>query len=298
MKRIANRKLNIHKAARFAIAINAAQIIAVILAIVYVCVTGQTGDRQVELGVLFLAFVIIASGAALDIREAISAERTAEQASMLEEAYGQLESLNNLLRKQRHDFLNHWQVVFSLMEMREYSEAMHYIESVYGDMREAGSSLKTALPAINALIAAKRTDCQERGIAFCLDIRSGWQEMPIPGWEMCRVLGKLIDNARDALTDSDTQQPQITLEIDEGEDAYSFRVSNNGPAIPQKHMEAIFTTGFTTKRNGHGFGLAIVREILEAYRGNITVSSTEDATVFVGSIPRAAKAEKGLPQNP
>ena len=41
----------------------------------------------------------------------------------LEEAYGRLEDLNREMRAQRHDFMNHLQVVYSLIEMNEPGEA-------------------------------------------------------------------------------------------------------------------------------------------------------------------------------
>lgn len=40
----------------------------------------------------------------------------------LRESYQNLEKLNSNLRAQRHDYLNHLQVVYGLMEMEEYEE--------------------------------------------------------------------------------------------------------------------------------------------------------------------------------
>ena len=57
----------------------------------------------------------------------------------LEEAYGQLESLNREMRAQRHDFMNHLQVVYSLIEMNESGEAMEYMDRVYGDIGAYGA---------------------------------------------------------------------------------------------------------------------------------------------------------------
>ena len=289
MKRNSAKKLNIRKAVRFAILLNALQVVTMLGVIAYVVLTDSDHQRGIELSVLLRGLLIVGLGAVLDIREARNAERIAEQAAMLEDAYSQLESLNGTLRRQRHDFSNHLQVVFSLLELQDYDEAMRYVESVYGDIVRAGSALKTSIPAVNALIAAKRADCEGHGIQLTLTIRSGWQGMPVPGWELCRVLGNLIDNARDALLEGGTQSPTVNLLIDETPDDFRFSVSNNGPAIDETHMSAIFQMGFTTKRDGHGAGLAIVREILEAHGGSITASSGAELTTFSGSIPRDAK---------
>ena len=286
MKRMQPSKLNIRKAARFAVVINAIQVAAMVAVLLYMLLSGAA-DRNIEIAALFLVLLIVAWGAALDIREAQNSQRIANQAQMLEEAYGQLEDLNATLRRQRHDFMNHLQVVFSLMELGDSAEAMKYVESVYGDIKKTGSVLKTAIPAVNALIAAKRQDCADRGIAFDVEIASGWRDLPVPGWEMCRVLGNLIDNARDALLEeADWPDKRVTLAVDETPGAFTFRVSNNGPAIPPPLQKSIFQMGFTTKSDGHGSGLSIVREILEGYGGGIVVASDEHLTSFSGSIPK------------
>ena len=275
--------LNIQKAARFAVVINVLQVVTMLAAVAVVLFSDRRDNQLVELSILAAGLLIVGWGAALDIREAINASRAAEQAAMLEDAYRQLEALNATLRKQRHDFRNHLQVVFSLMEMRAYDDAAQYIESVYRDIQKTSSSLRTAIPAVNALIAAKRADCEARGIQLNLDIRAAWQDMPVPGWELCRALGNLIDNAVDALTEGKTPEPAVDVAIAETPEAYTFEIANNGPPIPP---EAIFREGFTTKSDGHGSGLGIVREILEAYGGAIAVTSDDRRTAFSGTVPR------------
>ena len=278
--------LNIRKATRFAIIVNIMEMVTMLAMIGYLLLSRHESDRFTELAILLVGLVFVAWGAVLDIREARSAQRVSEQAIMLEDAYRQLESLNGTLRKQRHDFKNHLQVVFSLMEMEEYAEARQYIESVYQDIQKTGSSLRTAIPALNALIAAKRADCESRGIELRLDIRSAWQDMPVSGWELCRVLGNLIDNALDALAEARPDDPFVSVTLDETAGGFVFAIVNNGPAIPPQHLEAIFREGFTTKSAGHGAGLSIVREILESYGGGIRVKSDAESTVFSGVIPR------------
>ena len=283
-------RLNVKKAARFAVVINAMQIAAMAGVFLYALLRGPVEGRLVELAAIGFALLIVSWGAILDIREALNAGKIAEQAQMLEEAYGQLEDLNATLRRQRHDFMNHLQVVFSLLELNDADEAMKYVESVYGDIKKTGSVLKTSIPAVNALIAAKRQDCEERGIALETRIASGWRDMPVPGWEMCRVLGNLIDNARDALTEVPGQADRtIELTIDETPGAFTCAVSNNGPAIDPADLPSIFRMGFTTKSDGHGSGLSIVREIVESHGGAIGVESDETATRFHFTIPRAAQ---------
>lgn len=292
MKRILRKKLNIRKVARFAVIINTLQIACMVAVLLFVIINDRGAGRYMEIGILCLCFLIVAWGAILDIKEALNAQKIADQAKMLEEAYGQLEDLNATLRRQRHDFMNHLQVVFSLMEMEEYPDAMQYVESVYGDIQKTGSILKTAIPAVNALIAAKREDCAEHDIILETEISSPWHDLPVSGWEMCRILGNLIDNARDALLeDAAATDRKITVSFDETPAVFMFRVSNNGPVIPESIRESIFEMGFTTKDDGHGSGLSIVVEIMESYGGSVSVESDEETTCFFGTIPKRIAAK-------
>ena len=61
--------------------------------------------------------------------------RLSDQILMLSDALDNLNRLNNDLRAQRHDFLNHIQVVYSLIELGEQEEAHRYLEQVYTDIQ-------------------------------------------------------------------------------------------------------------------------------------------------------------------
>lgn len=295
MKQPLRERLDIEKVSRYAIAANAAQIVCAVGLVAY-ALLGSAFDLSGAAERLLIAAMalVIVWGAAMDIRDAINTRKIASQSDMLQEAYGRLEDLNATLRAQRHDFKNHLQVVFGLLEMGEHAAAQDYIQRVYADVERVSRSLRTASPALNALLAAKAADCEEEKIDFTVRIRSPWQNMSVPGWEMCRVLGNLIDNALDALRAQEEAERSVAVEIGEDVRSYTFRVVNTGPAIPQDVRERIFERGFTTKREGQGMGLSIVREILEENGGGIRLTTREGETAFEGWIPKSAPAEHAL----
>ncbi len=279
------RFVNMKKALVYTVVINSLQIAgAVTLALLSLFTGGHAFVGLPEQVLLCTMTFIVSWGAALDIREAFHARRVASDADMLEEAYDRLNELNGTLRAQRHDFMNHLQVVYSLMELEEYGEAGDYIEKVYGDIRRVSRTLKTAHPAINALLAAKLSDCESRGIRVSLQIESAWTDLPVESWAMCRVLGNLIDNAMDALRDA--PEPALTIRLSESLHGYEFAVCNNGPMIPRNTAERIFLRGFSTKGEGRGMGLAIVKGIVDEAGGRLTLSSDERETRFAGTLPR------------
>ncbi len=282
------RTIDIKKAARYAIILNAVQIaaaVAIALLVLLTDVEARASWRYIAALVCVSALLVIC-GAIVDIGNALSADRIKQQSEMLEEAYAQLESLNGALRAQRHDFRNHLQVIGGLLEMGESDEAAKYIDRVYGSVGALSAQLRTASPAVNALLRVKTAEAQKRGVAMDVIVRSAWEGLPAQGWEMCRVLGNLIDNAMDAL--KDTPSPRVMVTLGEELRALIFSVENNGPEIPMEIREKIFQPGFTTKGGERGQGLAIVREIIAGYGGELTLESDENHTAFCGRLPRGA----------
>ena len=296
MTRPMRRFVNLKKAVIYTVVINMLQIAGSITVAVMSLITGGHAFIGLPEQVLLCTMTLLVSwGAVLDIREAFSARELASDADMLQDAYAQLEDLNGTLRAQRHDFMNHLQVVFSLLELEDYKEASDYIERVYGDIRRVRRTLKTAHPAINALLAAKVGDCEARGVHVDLQIESPWAGLPVESWEMCRVLGNLIDNAMDAMKDA--PEPRLLIRLSESVQSYTFVIANNGPMIQPSIAERIFQRGFSTKGEGRGMGLSIVRGIMESGGGRLTLASDERETRFEGTLPKTIAAPQALAES-
>jgi len=198
-----------------------------------------------------------------------------------------LEQLNSNLRSQRHDYLNHLQVVYGLMELEEYEELKRYLQPVYKDMQKTGKALKTSKPAINALLKAKMDEAEKRGIDFYVEVKSDLKELKVEDWELCKVISNILDNAMTVLSEKEEGEKKIVMDITEERACYRFAIANNGPKIPEDMQESIFRQGITSKREeGHGMGLYIVSQAVKAYRGVITLKSTEEETVFTVTFPK------------
>ncbi len=282
-------QLNIRKAAWYSIVINALQIAAVVALAVMILSSGVNKALRGPLGVILVLTLtaVVSWGAVMDIREAFKTGKLSLKLRGLDETVNQMSEMNLTLRAQRHDFLNHLQVVYSLIEMKEYEEANRYIEQVYGDIQSLSQALKTACPPVNALLRVKLAEARSRGIRTEMTVHAAWDHLPLPAWELCRVLSNLIDNAMDALDGRDGALLSITL----GEDvkSYSFEVRNNGPAIPEKNLSSIFEPGFSGKGEGRGMGLHIARETMRGTGGDLTVESDERFTAFRGILPKSLK---------
>lgn len=197
-----------------------------------------------------------------------------------------LEAFNKTLRTQRHDYLNHIQVIYSLMELEEFDEARKYIEPVYKDIVRVSKALKTSKPAVNALLQAKLQMAEKNEIEMELEIKSDLKSLRMEPWEFCRVIGNIMDNGIFVLRKKPDNRYML-VEFAEDLENIRINISNNGDIIPKDIINDIFKEGFTTKGNlGEGMGLAIVKEIVEKFNGSISVNSNEERTSFEIVLPK------------
>ena len=215
-----------------------------------------------------------------------------------EESMENLENLNAKLREQRHDYLNQVQVVHGLLELEEYESAREYLRPVFKDIMKVNRALKTAQPAVNALLQAKLETAERQGIDFYLEVGTQLKELKIEAWELCKILANLLDNAITAVKQKEGEK-QIRLQMEENKSDYMFRIANNGPEIPAAQQKLIFGRGYTTKKGeGHGIGLAIVSSILKEADGSIELQSNETETIFFVTLSRSVQGKiSGRRQN-
>ncbi|MES2565834.1 MAG: ATP-binding protein [Bacteroidota bacterium] len=105
-----------------------------------------------------------------------------------------------------------------------------------------------------------------------LDIRV--QEMYTEKVSIEQVLSNLISNA---VKHNTNQQPRIDICAIEQIDHFEFSVTDNGQGIHEKYFDKIFQIFQTLKERdafeSTGIGLAIVKRIIEEYKGTIKVKS-------------------------
>ncbi|MEP2432393.1 MAG: ATP-binding protein [Polaribacter sp.] len=103
--------------------------------------------------------------------------------------------------------------------------------------------------------------------------------------QLIRVVTNLVKNAIQA-TDKE-ENPLIEIKVFNEGDNIKISVSDNGKGIANDVKDLIFEPKFTTKTSGMGLGLAMIKNIIEAYEGAISFTSTEGVgTVFTVVLPK------------
>ena len=100
-----------------------------------------------------------------------------------------------------------------------------------------------------------------------------------------RVMTNLIKNSIQAIPSD--REPNIKVEISDSTNSVKVTVSDNGLGVLEENKEKIFEPKFTTKTDGMGLGLGIVKNIINSHRGKISYKSKpKKGTKFTISLPK------------
>lgn len=108
------------------------------------------------------------------------------------------------------------------------------------------------------------------------------------------ILVNLVRNASEAMITNHDQTAKITLEVDIQQHSISISIKDNGHGISQENMNNMFRYGFTTKQDGHGFGLHSCALAAKEMQGSLTVHSDGpgQGSLFQLSLPLNPNAKE------
>jgi two-component system sensor histidine kinase PhoQ len=88
--------------------------------------------------------------------------------------------------------------------------------------------------------------------------------------DLTEMLGNVLDNACKAA------KTRVTLTLKQQDNQLWMTIEDDGEGIPEEKQQHIFERGIRadTYAQGHGIGLAIVRDLVDSYHGNLTVGQS------------------------
>lgn len=114
--------------------------------------------------------------------------------------------------------------------------------------------------------------------------------------KVLQILINLIRNAKNACEESGRTDRVVTLRLTPGAtpDRVRLIVADNGVGIPEENLTRIFGHGFTTRANGHGFGLHSAANAAREMKGTLRVQSDGPGrgATFTLELPVSALAEQ------
>ncbi|WP_352418615.1 sensor histidine kinase [Proteiniborus sp.] len=204
---------------------------------------------------------------------------------MAEELTG-IRKLTNELRAQSHEFSNKLHTISGLIQLEEYDKAIKYICDLTEQRHEILGTLTYKIKDVHiaGILLSKYNKAAEAKIEMIIDSSSNLTALPetINVDEVCSILGNLIDNAIDELVK--VKNGKLYIKINSDINQLRMTVKDNGPGISDEIKHKIFNKGYTTKSGYRGFGLNIVKKIIEGADGVIELKS-DNGTCWEVTIP-------------
>lgn len=188
----------------------------------------------------------------------------------------------------------------TLAAIREEVERLNQIINHY----LALSKVESTAPEIVDLgetVRAFAEEWKDRAAELEIDLRlrvhEGDLSVSVDPNQVRRVLVNLVENALDAFAESDgggdRPRPALTLAVRPMRRTVKLTVKDNGPGIAPEVRDRVFEPFFTSKSRGSGLGLYLIREIVLAHGGAISLAGNGGrGTSVVMHWPRAEAASE------
>lgn len=177
--------------------------------------------------------------------------------------------------------------VVDVAEMREILDEIiqenQRASSVIGRLRKlfrkeppelASVDLNTVLQETLALLHHKVVG---HGARIENDLGAGLPPIPGDRVQLVQVFSNLILNALDSMESLAPEERQVSVRTCKADpDWLEIVVRDRGTGIPAEHLECLFDSFFTTKKEGMGMGLSICRSIVQNHRGRIWAANDPD----------------------
>jgi hypothetical protein len=197
------------------------------------------------------------------------------------------EELIKSLRIQKHDFINHLQTIYGMIQLDKQEKAKVYIKSLSKDLSNLKLKKSSKDDSILAsILLPKKLEATKVEIDFDFEIEEGVEDISISLNKLFKIISNLIDNAIDATKTFDGERKIRVIGENYGE-KYVLSIYNSGPIIDEELKYSIFESGFSTKGTGRGFGLHIIKSIIENAQGELQLISEEEyGTEFTCYLPK------------
>lgn len=145
---------------------------------------------------------------------------------------------------------------------REVSDLVHSVDHLKSVVRsqqkmatyKGGAELIAPAEVLDTAISLQAIGQTDSAIEVVRDY-DGMEPFLLDRHRVLQVVVNLLSNARHALRGLDVDEPRIVVRLAQEDQALRIEVGDNGVGIEPDRLDLIFQHGFTTKADGHGFGL-------------------------------------------
>ena len=125
---------------------------------------------------------------------------------------------------------------------------------------------------LRQMVRLFETECAERSIGIAISVPADEYSVDLDPVQMEHVLVNVLRNAIEAIDHDGT----ISINLQQVDDGATLRIEDSGAGLDSEVRAGLFTPFFSTKPEGQGIGLTLVREILTAHAFAFDLESVPD----------------------
>ena len=189
----------------------------------------------------------------------------------------QLTGLNHIidaLRANTHEFRNKLHVISGLLQLGECSQAMEFINEEA--TLNGGQNILRLIQdkTVAALLMGKANRAAELNIDFELRNDSNLPEKNsfLSTREIGLIIGNLIENSFESISSANSER-QVEIFIEANAQGLTLTVDDTGCGMTAEQIKKLESGSYTTKGAGHGYGLKLIREVVERHKGFLQIDS-------------------------
>jgi two-component system sensor histidine kinase HydH len=112
-----------------------------------------------------------------------------------------------------------------------------------------------------------------KGITLVTDLDAGLPMLEMDNDQIAQLLLNFLNNSADAIREANRDEGQITLRTHHDKDGIVLSITDNGCGVPAEFRDKLFHLRFTTKKEGHGFGLVTCARVISNHKAQLRIDS-------------------------
>ncbi|OFQ10894.1 histidine kinase [Staphylococcus sp. HMSC072E01] len=237
---------------------------------------------------ILLFFVIVIILISISTLREMRYKQSLEEIETYYEYTLQIESINNEMRKFRHDYVNILTTMSEYIRENDMDGLKTYFNDNIVPMKDnlQMNSIKIngtdnlKVRAIKGLITTKILQAQEKNIPISIEVPELIDHMEMNTVDLSRIIGIIIDNAIEA--SEELEDALIRIAFINVETSVMFIVMNKCKEDMPKIHE-LFQDSFSTKGDNRGLGLTTLKEITDTTE-NVLLDTTIENGYFVQKV--------------
>lgn len=146
-----------------------------------------------------------------------------------------------------------------VIELKSLSDNVAHIKEIVSTQQSharMGGAIETLdiSELVENALSIRKSSIIRHQIEVARNFDSGYM-VAVDRHKVMQILINLISNATNAIKECDGSQRNLTVGIVKTDDAICVEVQDTGTGIAKENLSKIFAHGFTTRKEGHGFGL-------------------------------------------